>query len=207
MRACLKCGEENIRRNKTYCRICMRAYHAEWRKMNPDKTRANGRKSARLWRLRHPDQARENEKRWRERNRNKKVLQQRKYYAKAMMDPIRRMTILAKNRERTRAWRKNHAETRRNKRYLKKYGIPYSQYESMYIGQGGLCAICANMPDNGRLVVDHDHSSGRVRSLLCVRCNLGLGHFLDDVQRIELARLYLVKHAQEKLRIVRLEKS
>lgn len=54
----------------------------------------------------------------------------------------------------------------------------------------GECVICG---ENGpRLAVDHDHSNGNVRGLLCMNCNQGLGKFKDDPQLLEFARIYLL---------------
>lgn len=50
------------------------------------------------------------------------------------------------------------------------------------------CIICAATE---ALVVDHDHRTGRVRGSLCQRCNMGLGHFRDDPELLELAAMYL----------------
>ena len=50
------------------------------------------------------------------------------------------------------------------------------------------CVICG---DEGNLVVDHDHRTGRVRGALCQRCNMGLGHFRDEPELLELAAMYL----------------
>lgn len=66
--------------------------------------------------------------------------------------------------------------------------------------QGGVCAICGNKCTSGRtLSVDHDHSCcpgsascGKcIRGLLCTRCNMGLGYFLDDANRLRAAVSYL----------------
>ena len=55
------------------------------------------------------------------------------------------------------------------------------------------CAVCSNIEP---LVVDHDHKTGQVRGLLCNHCNRGLGHFRDNPQLLELARMYLLASAE-----------
>lgn len=54
------------------------------------------------------------------------------------------------------------------------------------------CVICG---DAGQLVVDHDHSTGKVRGMLCNHCNRGLGHFRDDPTLLEFAAQYLYASA------------
>jgi hypothetical protein len=53
--------------------------------------------------------------------------------------------------------------------------------------QGGGCAICGQPA----VAVDHDHQTGEVRGILCHRCNLGLGHFRDNMEMMRKAIEYL----------------
>ena len=51
------------------------------------------------------------------------------------------------------------------------------------------CTICG---EEGDLVVDHDHKTNKVRGMLCNHCNRGLGHFKDDPDLLEYARIYIL---------------
>jgi len=74
--------------------------------------------------------------------------------------------------------------------------LTVEQYEAMLAEQEQGCAICrASLSEHGRAPhVDHDHESGLVRGVLCEACNLGLGKFGDDPQRLRAAADYL-EHA------------
>lgn len=64
----------------------------------------------------------------------------------------------------------------------------------MFSEQGGVCAICQTDSPGGQnntLHVDHSHSTGDVRGLLCVNCNKGLGHFQDSIELLAAASDYL----------------
>lgn len=73
----------------------------------------------------------------------------------------------------------------------------------MLASQRGACAICRteqahpSKPQN-RFNVDHDHNTGIVRGLLCNRCNLGIGHFEDDLYFLQSAIEYLKKAARRR---------
>jgi hypothetical protein len=74
----------------------------------------------------------------------------------------------------------------------KLYGITVDQLLAMEAESGGVCAICGRPPGPGsRLNVDHDHSTGQVRKLLCRPCNQGLGFFRDDPTLLDAAASYL----------------
>lgn len=74
------------------------------------------------------------------------------------------------------------------------YGINDADYDTLFEAQGGKCAICGSA-DSGRkgqpLFVDHDHSTGKVRGLLCWPCNRGLGFLGDDAEGVRKALVYL----------------
>lgn len=80
-----------------------------------------------------------------------------------------------------------------------RYGITPEQYTELFVSQGGCCAICGQ-PESAthnhsnnvqKLAVDHCHTTGKVRGLLCQDCNRGLGRFHDDVHRMQKAIEYL----------------
>ena len=86
------------------------------------------------------------------------------------------------------------AEWRRN--LMRHYGMTPDTFDALLEVQGGKCAICGCSEEaNGqRFAVDHSHSTGAIRGLLCVKCNAGLGNFCDCTGRLEFAIEYLVKH-------------
>lgn len=74
-----------------------------------------------------------------------------------------------------------------------KYGISQEQYEALLKEQDNKCKICGN-PETGSkecLSIDHCHSTGKIRGLLCHLCNVGLGSFKDNIENIEKAIKYL----------------
>jgi hypothetical protein len=79
------------------------------------------------------------------------------------------------------------------KSHLKrKYGLTPEAYDSLFAEQGGGCAICRRSP-RGPIAfhIDHDHETGRIRGLLCFRCNNALGDFDDDPAVLRAAIDYL----------------
>lgn len=80
---------------------------------------------------------------------------------------------------------------------FRRYGITPCAYARMRIEQGDVCRLC-DKPESvkGRtLAVDHDHESGKVRGLLCGRCNTALGALGDSVAGLERALAYLRESA------------
>jgi hypothetical protein len=95
------------------------------------------------------------------------------------------------NKEKRVAW-----ERRSN---LKQYGITTLDYERILFEQDESCAICGRKDFGSRRVkyffVDHDHQTGRVRGLLCSKCNQAIGLFGDSVENLQKAMNYLSRGA------------
>ena len=89
--------------------------------------------------------------------------------------------------ERKRA-KEKHIQTRHN--------IFLSDYDKILKKQDGKCKICKTTKikykNKGRFCVDHDHKTGKIRGLLCVHCNLLLGHSKDNIEILAAAIQYLI---------------
>lgn len=84
----------------------------------------------------------------------------------------------------------------RKYRLFTKYGVTVEMYDILFEKQGGVCAICKEPPSEentrwGTLHVDHCHTTGAVRGLLCIPCNTALGCVRDDIRRLQSAIKYL----------------
>ena len=109
------------------------------------------------------------------------------------------------NKKRERICRRESAEFRAKKsRYatvnsLKKlYNITPDEYMHILQAQGSVCKICRGVNLNGRqLSVDHCHKTGKIRGLLCSRCNFLIGHSMDDIKILRAAIEYLQQAVKE----------
>ena len=102
-------------------------------------------------------------------------------------------------------WREDHPDAVRrhnkNVRLRRKYGITVAEYETLRAAQADLCLICdqpeatINRGIPQQLAVDHDHNTGRVRGLLCIRCNMMIGGAKHDPAILRSAIAYLERTA------------
>lgn len=119
----------------------------------------------------------------------------------------------AKYAARHKAWRDRNVQHMSNYRKVyrgprgeahrkDRYGLTADDVARMRAEQDGKCAICRLVPSGvgkmATLRVDHDHGTGRVRALLCHKCNAGLGMFGDDASLVHKAAMYLAHHAERK---------
>lgn len=139
-------------------------------------------------------------------NRAARLLTRRKWYARTkssrreLMREYDRTTYWNHRDEKLRknkAWRLKNAQRLKQynrKKNLQKFGLTVEEYASLFSAQGGACAICFNLCKTGRrLAVDHCHCSGKIRGLLCQKCNHAIGLMDDSVCRLESAIRYLTR--------------
>jgi hypothetical protein len=118
---------------------------------------------------------------------------------KARLQEVGRQTYL-RNRETILKDRKENWEKYKSIELKSNFGITYDEYQHMLAEQNGTCAICFQ-PETCRtnkgklkvLSVDHNHTTGKVRGLLCNRCNQAIGLLLDDPLKADSAAKYLRK--------------
>lgn len=85
-------------------------------------------------------------------------------------------------------------ESSRRAHLKRKFNLTLEDYKLLSEKQGDVCAICGSPEMNNKnkvLCVDHCHNTGKIRGLLCGKCNAGIGHFMDDIKIIEKSIKYL----------------
>lgn len=121
---------------------------------------------------------------------------------------VQKTAIQASNKkEYMRLWHKqyraNNPEKHRNYELKRRIGCSAEEFDAMYKKQNGLCAICGQpearlnpvTQQPRAMAVDHCHTSGKIRGLLCTYHNTGLGLFNDDPELLRKAIAYLESHA------------
>ena len=115
------------------------------------------------------------------------------------------------NPRRVKAW----SEKNRDKRLKKlreihlrnKFNLRVEEYDAILEAQGGVCALCESLPTAGiSLHVDHDHGTGEIRGLLCVRCNNALGLFREDPDLLKRVARYVTADAKYRSQRTRSER-
>lgn len=103
---------------------------------------------------------------------------------------------LAKHRPVCLKYKNQIKEMKYLRRVARVYGLTLVEYESLRQQQNGLCYICHKHESEQKraLSVDHSHTTGKVRKLLCDTCNHLLGNAKDDVKLLRAAIAYLEEH-------------
>ena len=97
-------------------------------------------------------------------------------------------------------WRKNNPGryTKRSRGYvMKRYGITTEEYDELFLIQEGRCKICSRVSEKA-LHVDHDHKTGRVRGLLCHRCNTSIGLMEESADNLKRMIEYIGGYSESK---------
>jgi len=111
-------------------------------------------------------------------------------------DPVKRQRI----RDAGARWRERNPDADADKRLRRVYGITLAEYVELFKAQGGVCAICKEGETTKRmkkgegrerLAVDHCHDTGRIRGLLCFKCNTAIGALGDTEQSAQRVVDYL----------------
>lgn len=128
-------------------------------KKDPEIVRANNAARHKKWRLANPQRVRENFRRHYWKHRDEQTALGRQKYREL-------------SEEKKKKYRSN--------KYQVRYGITVEDYDALFSKQGGMCAICGTTKSGKQgqhFAIDHDHSTGRVRGLLCIKCNGWLGWY------------------------------
>ena len=174
---------------------------AVWRLRHPEQVKAENKKFreqnpnyASNWNKTHKEECRIMHREWAKKNVEKCRAKVRKY---RLAHPEIAKEYYLKNKEkinaRHQATRLKNPEVCKQRWRKYKYGITLEQYQEKLKNQDGKCAIC--LKEMNPPGVDHDHATNRVRDLLCGHCNRGLGHFFDNPDLMNKAILYLQKHS------------
>jgi len=120
----------------------------------------------------------------RERNKNKRLT-----------DPVWREKANAKSAAYRSKFPDKNKQSIRNATLKAKYGITSKQYEELFKNQGYCCAVCGRKESKGygKMPVDHNHVTGKVRGILCQPCNVTLG----KVEEKEEILLSLIKYLRK----------
>ena len=98
-------------------------------------------------------------------------------------------------------YKEEYIDIERTYRLKKDFNLTPDEYDNMLQKQSGLCAICYQ-PETSKnkrgnikkLAVDHNHETGRLRDLLCARCNQAIGLLDENTDRLRAAAVYLERH-------------
>ena len=105
----------------------------------------------------------------------------------------RRRNATAKGKAEKQAYYQRRKRQQRDNTLRREFGITIDQYEAMLVEQNNVCAICGGVDKSKSLAVDHDHKTGKVRSLLCGRCNPAVGFLLDNPEYARKVLAYIEK--------------
>lgn len=103
--------------------------------------------------------------------------------------------------------RKKYLDSTTNSGLKLRYGIGLEEYKKLLAGQGDCCKICKSTApgrkDVNRFAVDHCHTTGKVRGLLCSKCNTAIGLLNENPLLFDEAKKYLQEHFNTNLKQIK----
>ena len=142
----------------------------------------------RNWKLSHPEKVKQQHHRHHIKHRKECIANATKW------NQAHREIINKRSKKYRKKWndknKKHIADYHRNK----KYGLTPEQYDSMYLEQFGICALCHEPFGDQKPCVDHCHITNKVRGLIHMGCNSMIGYAKDNPETLELGAEYLKKH-------------
>lgn len=149
----------------------------------------------------------------------KSKIRRKKYYQENKQEIARKNKIIrgGDNKESYNQSQKKYRENNPEKvlcyRLRNAYGIDLQEYTRMYEEQGKKCTVCCDELVHGldcmsksdpnwirRAIVDHCHTTGKVRDLICTRCNTALGLLREDIKIFKGAIKYIKKHERREIK-------
>ena len=167
--SCKKCNKKRDKEYRQNHKHEIDAYQKEYRQSNKEYFRQNNKEYYQL--------------------NKEKLLEYRAKYRENNKEKIKAQQI---------EYRENNPEKIRNHDLKSNHSITLEEYNKMLEKQNGVCAICGKKETDKisskkikNLAVDHNHKTGKVRGLLCGRCNKAIGLFQDNLEHLQSAFKYL----------------
>lgn len=183
------------------CIPCNRVYMAQWRIDHPDQVRKNSER----WRRKNPAYAQD----WQSKNMDSHTAANARYRdrlirsARPSESSVKDCRGCQQTKPLSEFWVTSTSKDGRaakcvpcsmELKRMRFYQMTPVKFAEMWKGQSGRCRICTDPMEEygkGGCVVDHDHSTGKVRALLCSPCNLAIGQLKDSPERADQAAKYL----------------
>jgi hypothetical protein len=174
-----------------------------WRENNPEKFK----EIQKRYRDNHPEKRQEQKIKWLKDNPNyfkeynQKHKEKRKQYRKDNIEKVRewRRNWAKNNPDKKKEMDKYYNQNNKEKikinnrnRILKQYNLTQEDFDKLLNSQNNQCGICKKILKVP--YIDHDHTTGEVRGILCLQCNTGLGYLGDNVKAVINTLYYLNKN-------------
>jgi hypothetical protein len=181
------------------CKLCVDEANRLYRERDPAAYKAKKNASRAAWRRQNRERDRAAQQRWRAKHAEAiKAYQRERYRANKARFKAQRDVYVSKNRgsilEKARAYRAKNKEKVRLWGVKSRYGLTPEALAALRVTQNDICPGCL-LPLTTSSHVDHDHTTGKVRGILCGTCNPCIGLGKDDSAVLRRLADYLDSHS------------